>query len=316
MKGKRYIYVQSKNDLNSYTEYIHENFDNIISINKVIKNDDLNYISKKIKEEKIDQVIFQDYFIGLDKIISHLCSQKIKVKLVWTKYLSELVDDYLLLGLIECLKLLKEEKITTIGFVDKNFYELYKSRGYNVNLLKYNVKSNNLSHNEKTNNITIGIYGNEYDWQCNMFNQFSSVKLIDNYQLNLLGAKGEAKRFLDLFNIKYRNVPDKFNRENFRKNIIDNDINLFVEFCNYSDLYIIDSFNHGIPCILGNNNLFFKDTELEKYIIVKSDDDVNEIAEKINLCYKNKDKVIKIYKRIKKEYDKESKENLEKFIEM
>ena len=33
---------------------------------------------------------------------------------------------------------------------------------------------------------------------------------------------------------------------------------LYLEFSNYFDFYVMDSFNHGIPCIVGNNVIFFK----------------------------------------------------------
>ena len=80
------------------------------------------------------------------------------------------------------------------------------------------------------------------------------------------------------------------------------------------ELFIIDSFNYDVPCVVGNNTLFFAGTILEEYVVVKSDDDINEISEKMELCIKNKKKIISSYNKLKKEYDKECKTLISSFI--
>ena len=61
--------------------------------------------------------------------------------------------------------------------------------------------------------------------------------------------------------------------------------------------------------------MFFKHTELEKMVIVKSDDDINEISEKLSYCLNNSKKIIEIYKKIKRKYDQECKKMIKDFIE-
>lgn len=53
----------------------------------------------------------------------------------------------------------------------------------------------------------------------------------------------------------------------------------------------------------------------QKFIaVVKSDDNINEIAEKINYVIKNKKQINKIYENIKKQYDEDCIKAIEKFI--
>ena len=78
----------------------------------------------------------------------------------------------------------------------------------------------------------------------------------------------------------------------------------------------LESFEMGIPCILGNNNHYFKDSELERYIVVNNEEDPKEIKEKIELCLKNKDKVLSLYNTFREKNLKEAKTSVKKFLEM
>ena len=68
--------------------------------------------------------------------------------------------------------------------------------------------------------------------------------------------------------------------------------------------------DRGIPCIVGNTDFFDKNEILKKYLVVKSDDDINEIKEKILLVKKNKSIIMKEYKEFRKKYKKEASLNL------
>lgn len=63
-----------------------------------------------------------------------------------------------------------------------------------------------------------------------------------------------------------------------------NDVNLYVTFTECSPVVPLESLEMGVPCITGNNHHYFKDSKLYDYLVVKSEDDINEIAQKIKLC--------------------------------
>ncbi|MNN86015.1 hypothetical protein D3C81_2033700 [compost metagenome] len=94
-----------------------------------------------------------------------------------------------------------------------------------------------------------------------------------------------------------------------------NDINLYVTFTECSPMVPLESLELGIPCVTGNNHHYFKGTKLEDYLIVKSEDDINEIVDKIKICVEKKSEIIDIYREWKKIYDYEVAENIRSFLD-
>ena len=60
--------------------------------------------------------------------------------------------------------------------------------------------------------------------------------------------------------------------------------------------------DRGIPCIVGNTDFFDKNEILKKYLVVTSDDDINEIRDKLLEVKKNKSLIMKEYKKFRKSY--------------
>ena len=305
----KYIYISSK--INQ-KEYLEDNFNNVKFISKTPSKFRLKKIIKEIKKTNINQVIIEDYFVGVNNFVEKLNKLNIKVKMVWTGGLATLNDEIELGNLLEVLSLLKEKKIKTLAFKEQNIFEVYKDlKG--VKKISLTVKG--VSKHTYSKNRNISIYGDAYDWRDNYFNQLSALKLIDNYNLLILDSKNIVNRFCKFFNIKNLKSSKKFDVKNFRKLLNNLDSASCVEFSNSLDLFIIDSYNHGVPVVLGNNSLFFKDTELEDMVVVKSDDDVNEIAEKLNYCLNNSKSIIEIYRKLKNKYDLECRNLINDFIE-
>ena len=76
------------------------------------------------------------------------------------------------------------------------------------------------------------------------------------------------------------------------------------------------SMDAEIPCILGNTNLLDNDLELKKYLVLDSDDDVNEIKIKIEQSIKDKSKIIKLYNTWRKKYTTNSEKSIDSFIKL
>ena len=93
-----------------------------------------------------------------------------------------------------------------------------------------------------------------------------------------------------------------------------NTMNLYVTFSECAPMLPIESFEVGTVCLTGNNHHYFKNTELEKYLVVDNEESPTAIADKINICMKNKDKVMKLYKEWKQENDRNSKMSADEFI--
>ena len=68
------------------------------------------------------------------------------------------------------------------------------------------------------------------------------------------------------------------------------------------------------PCIAGNHHHLYTDTPLEKYLIINNETDVEDIKEKILLCIKEKETILKLYQSWKKDNDKFTKTQVKKFL--
>lgn len=291
--------------------YLNDNFDHIYYINNNSFKCTLRKIIKYIKNNNFKQVIIEDYFNNFDYLLNLLLENKIKVKLIWTKGVGTLNDPLELDNLSNVIKLYESKKIASLGFTDKSMYLLYKDKG--CSLIKYTVKDTNIENFEEKNNDNVSVIGNGYNWQSNVYNQLSAIKM-NNYDLYNLNDINIVRRYLKFWNITTYSNYTKLNCDTFRDNLDNISLCSCVEFSNLYDLYCIDSYNHGVPVVLGNNTLFFKGTKLEDKVIVKSDDSINEIADKMKYCLNNRKSIIKEYNSLKKDYDIESKESIEEFI--
>ena len=302
-----YLYISSRKN---FREYLEDNFNNIYFIKSNPYQFEIKKIIKKIKKENIKQVIIEDYFVGIKDFIDVMNHNNVDVKMIWTNGLATLNEEIELGNLIDVMSLVESNKIKTIGFTEENIYLTMQDKK-NVHKISLTINSKDKFNNSFKN---VGIIGESDNWRSNMYNQLSAIKLLDGYSVNGLCIKRIFRRFCRFFNINFKNYGNKFTVSNFRNLLKQSDVISCVEFSNYLDFYVMDSFNHGIPCILGNNVLFFKGTELEKLVVVKSDDNINEIAEKINYVIKNKKQINKIYENIKKQYDDDCIKAIEKFI--
>ena len=76
----------------------------------------------------------------------------------------------------------------------------------------------------------------------------------------------------------------------------------------------LESLELGVPCITGNNHHYFRNSKLSDYLIVKAEDDINEIYEKIKFAISNKDEIINLYKIWKNEYNLFCENKLSEFL--
>ena len=81
------------------------------------------------------------------------------------------------------------------------------------------------------------------------------------------------------------------------KRMAKNTVNLYVTFSECSPMLPLESFEVGVPCITGNNFHYVENNELEKYLVVDKEDDIENIYKKIESAMKNSDKIVELYKK-------------------
>ena len=297
--NKKYMLILPNYD-EKYYKYFSYTFgcENIYSI----KNPgiDMEKIVNIINNSNIEKIIFIDYLSEYNIIINKL--NKIhKLYFIVTKQLSRLssIYDYEIFNNI--LKLYEANFIEKIGFMDINFYKAYSKKINSFHIKLKKESESPIKYNKKR----IGILGNECDNYCSYYNILSAIKLNNKYAANTSQSNSRIDKFKKLFNIKrIENDKDKYS----------NLINIDINFSGDSFLNFVESMDKGIPCIVGNNN--FLNKKLEEYLMVKSDDNIDEISDKIDRVVENKEKINNEYKKWKNEYYNNFKENIEKELDI
>lgn len=269
-------------------------------------NDIENFINF-VKRSNIKNIIFTDFLIEYVNIIN-LIDPSIEIKFLFTKSMAHLSNDYTNLIFSSIIDLYNKNFFKHLGVLDKNLYLALLKSDIKVDFISLDIQApKDIVPSENSNNI--GILNDDFNPSHSFYNQLSAIKLNkNNFIANVFNPLKETKEFLDIFDIKH--VITKNKKEFYEKQ----NINLYINFTNSNNLVFLKSMDAGIPCILGNTSILDENDKLKDYLTVNSDDDINEISEKINYVIENKEKIINEYKTFRSEYSNKSLESIRKFI--
>ncbi len=263
----------------------------------------INFIDFVHKNE-VKEIILIDYRLEYEMITDRL-SDTTKISTILTFDLASLTNEYCITVHDAILNLYNNKKLSKIGVLDKNLYLLLKTRFEKVYHLFLDMPK--VEKNE-TKQEGIAILSDSADAKHSYYNSLSAIKLI--------GERPNLANRIDLvkgFNKEFKIEPRDFEtREDMLKA---SEIALYINFCNSDDTVFFTCMDLGVPCIVGNNTLFENNKTLKELLQVKSDDDINEIADKIKEVRKNKEAILKEYQEYRKQYTKKSKESIKNFLE-
>lgn len=272
-------------DINFIKDSIVHTFKNVILINKEKAEIEITDIINNSNLKKI-------YLIGYNEIYNFILprlKKEIEVCWIFNNSFSNLSNYNVRLELHYIFEYYDRNLIKTIGCMNKDNYEVFKNAGYNCEYIELKI-DNNIKKSKKSN--TIGLLSKDFDPNNNFYNQLAALTFIEYDYCKINYTLKTTKEFLNFFNIKYK-------KETELDNIIkDNFVNLYINFTNTNNELIYKSFNVGVPCIIGNSNIFDKNKYLKEHLVLKSDDDINEIVSKIEYVKSNKEKIINEYKKM------------------
>lgn len=275
--------------------------------------ENLKIIENKIEDDK-KQIIFFGLEIGWAELIRKIREKhKNPIKVICNTSDALLYYDYERNNFFDLLRLSKENIIDKIGFLKKGQYEVYKNKKYNSSYILENYKlDSKYEIKSEKGKIKIGIYPLNYTWDKNIFNQLSVGKFIDNSIINYNELDYKMTDFLKI--MKINSKAQKINKQNIFNNILENDINISCSFTEYFHTIFFLSMELGVPCITGNNEDFLN-SELKEYLVVEAEDNPIKIAEKLNKCIQNKEKIMELYETWKKEYNKKAENSIKEFLD-
>lgn len=307
-----------------------ELFENLVPLQGTYTASQVDLIAKKISELNINQVIFSAFEFGFDKLARKIkqLEPDIKIKLFWhsshSQINGQLVDAMNWKTNLKVIKLHREGIIDVFGTCKESLVNFYKSQGFKTAFIQNTVRLDTNLKKEITNikkenvdkKIKIGLYAAGMDWRKNMFNQIAGASLVENAVVDSVPLNFEGQVFASKIGLEMTGLDKGVKREELLKRMASNNINLYVTFSECAPMLPIESMEVGTICLTGNNHHYFKNTELENYLVVTREDDVVAIADKIKYALENKEEIFKLYKAWKENYDIISKKSVQEFLDM
>ena len=300
--NKKYLIIISKMSENLY-EAFNYTFGNTIVMDNNIDN--ITRIKDFINNSNFKTLVFVDYQVENEEVINSLI-KKHDIKLVYTKALGALSDEFLKYTFNNLYNLYENGTASEIAFLDKGLYETFKHKGENVKYIKLDIERNENASKEFDKNV-VGLLNDEHNPRHSFYNELSAVKLSNKFIAKLPKPCKTTKNFLKLFNIDY-NVVKKSELVN------NNEINLYVNFTDNDDTVFLRSMDNNVPYIMGNTELLDNYKKLKDYLVMDSDDDIDEIKDRMNLVSKNREAILKAYEKFREDYSKESAKLANEFL--
>ncbi len=303
MKSSNKILILLKDSEKFMKKVFEFNFNNadIILIPENYTPFDREKLAEKINK-KYEQVIFFDYYDQFYLLLP-LISKKIIKKYIINNGISLLYNECILNNMMQLYEY-KERKM--IDYIATTKYDTYISMKDKIDYIELDYKTKI----HPKNNNSIGLLGLYYVEYSNFFVQLSAVAISKIKKAIVLEQNTVVKKFEEDFNVVIEEEKDVI------KLIEQNKVNLDVAFSEVSPINFLISMDAGIPCIIGNTNLLDNDEKLKKLLVLDSDDDVNEICEKIDNVLENKKEIEKLYSIWRKKYSDNSKKLIEKFVKL
>lgn len=293
-------------------------FKNIVPLEQVFGKRNIRKIVNAIIDSNIKTVIFSQIVDGWTDVIEKIKFAKpdLNIKVIWHGNCYEFFSDYTWNLNKDVMRLYNENKIDCFGFVRSTMYEFYKKVGFKSCYLQNNVHKDNAGKTAQNNNekVKIGIYNADSRELKNIYTALSAMKLVPNAVADVVPINEGAKRFVEILNLETTSIDDYIPNEELMNRIQKNDVNIYPTFTENAPMFPLESFEMGVPCLLGNNNDYFVGTELGNYVILDREDDAEYIKNKIVVVLENREKIMNLYRNWKCEFDKKCNKLVEEFI--
>lgn len=293
-------------------------FKNNVPLEQVFGIKNVQKVAKAVVDNQIKTAIFSQIVDGWTQVIEEIkkLNPEVKIKVIWHGNCYEFFSDYTWNLNKEVMNLYKEKKIEAFAFVRSTMYEFYKKVGFKSFYLQNNVHKKDIPmiKKEKTDQIKIGIYNADTRELKNIYTALSAMRLVPNAVADVVPINEGAKKFTEILGLETTSINDYIPNEELLKRIQNNDINIYPTFTENAPMFPLESFEMGVPCLLGNNNDYFVGTKLGDYVILTREDDPAYIKERILNCMEHKEEIMKLYEEWKKQFDVKCDKLVELFV--
>lgn len=319
IKPTKYDYIAFYNpDWFGVANATNELFDNSCPMKEIYRKTDIKKVKDKIMSSNYKKVIFSGFCIGWKELAEKLNENGIIVQTYFHGSHSQVLEPYGWARNMEIFDLAKRGVIKKMAICKESLVKFYKNYGCNTYLLTNKVDVKKYPHKKDDDKITVGIYAAKTDnFRKNAFAQIAAVSLLKkkNIKIDMVPLNNNAKKFAKFLGVEIDGINHPIPREQLMQRLAKCDISLYVTYSECAPMSSLESFAQETICIVGNNCHYFKNEEIEKYIVVSEENNPEEIAKKIEYALDNKEKVLSLYKQWENKNKKMSKKLLQDFLE-
>lgn len=286
-------------DIKESVEYC---FNNVIFLDASFKENTIKELVE-IVNKKINMLIIFDWHELYNLILPYISKNK-KIKCVFKSSIAQLTG-WNRNVFFNILEYYNNGSINEIACLDDETNKVLRNAGYNTTKILLDVRTKT---RKSIKSNSVGIIGNDYDPNHNIYNQLSALKLINYTYAKIVEFLPATKKFINELELRIKQVS------NVEEAFVDNDVNLYCNFAATNYELVLKSMDLGIPCLLGNTNIFDNFPILKKYLVLECKDDISEIANKIDLIRKDKQVIISEYRKFRKKYAEQSQMTISSFL--
>ncbi len=302
MKDKVLIFVDETQY--DYIEPLKHSFKGceITSLPYPITPPEMEKLAQEINS-KYSQVIFFDYYYDYYLLLP-LLSKKIKKKWIIKYPLPSLFNATLYSNFFQIVEYLERNLIDDIAVLDYNLYLSFKKK-YNFSHIKLDIDLKKKPHREKA----ISVIGFDYTDESSFYNELSAITMTDFDKVYVENATNVTKNFGTDFGLTIEPVKEIYEL------LVKSRLNMYIKFFDVNVTDFLYSMDNGILCLLGNSELLDENDLLHKHLVMRSDDDIDEMAVRIKDCLEHVEELLKEYANWRKKYTKESQKSIKEFLD-
>lgn len=302
MKNKYLLLISEENI--EYLESLNYSFDkkNIKIVEKNLSKEKIKVLAKDLNK-KYNKIIFFDYSYIFYELLP-LLEKKLKICWIFKYSIACFSNIDIYNYFLQIIEYKSRKLIDEIYALDFNLYTIFKSN-YKFKYLMFDINQKN----KKVKILNqIGIIGMDYDEISNFYNMLSACVFYRFEEVKVMNNMNSTIDFGKDFDLNIKKY------ESYNEILSGNKVNLYCPFSNLNTLIVLKSFDMGIPCIVSNTDMFDGWDYLKEQVVLNSDDDINEIVQKIEMVQKNKKQILKEYEKYRKNYSDKSLKTISKLI--
>ena len=209
----------------------------------------------------------------------------------------------------------REGILNRIGMVKKGMAETLQTIGVDACFVM-NFMAKIPTVPVKTDYVSIGIVGSEWQPLKPLFHQIAACKHFHYDEIKIVGSESPVIEFCELFEIDARHLGT-LPQSKMPAFLASNTINLYVSLSECAPMLPLESLAEGVPCLFGPNNHYFFDHQyLRSRLVVDVPDSETRIARYARIAIEERREIVTEYREYAQVYNTQAMKSFETFLDL